>query len=324
MNLKSRPASDDLALPSSSTIPSTPPPATPSLLPWSDEEEQDCLHCRMAGDSYSEVCAQLIRLQHPLRSIEEIHAKLEELEKGSNHALHAHLKGFGWKGDVVGVKAHLEKRRKKEQSSSSSSRLESESKPRLRPTKRARISSPQPSSSRTTRTRKRGRGREPSSSPPPRKIKRERFESESDVEDIPRRKDPIQGHHASRAMSHLLAPASQISSTTTASTTILPPKTWRSLSKQRELRPVIREQQQQQQQQQQPLSNSSSIPDNIIAASPYDKSYTTISTSTSKSTALTSAAEKEAEDPFNLLLEEYVNDEDAWWQPHPSLFFVSL
>jgi hypothetical protein len=274
----------------------------------------------MAGDSYSEVCAQLIRLQHPLRSVEEIHAKLEELEKGSNHALHAHLKGFGWKGDVVGVKAHLEKRRKKEQSSSSSSRLESESKSRLRPTKRARISSPQPSSSRTTRTRKRERERETSSSPPPRKIKRERFESESGVEDIPRRKDPIQGHHASRAMSYLLAPASQIPSTTTASTTILPPKTWRSLSKQRELRPVIREQQQQQQ----PLSDSSSIPDNIIAAPAYDKSYTTTSTSTSKSTALTTAAEKEAEDPFNLLLEEYVNDEDAWWQPHPSLFFVGL
>jgi hypothetical protein len=319
MDLKSRPASDDLVLPSSSTIPSTPPPATPSLLPWSDEEEQDCLHCRMAGDSYSEVGAQLIRLQHPLRSVEEIHAKLEELEKGSNHALHAHLKGFGWKGDVVGVKAHLEKRRKKEQSSSSSSRLESESKSRLRPTKRARISSPQPSSSRTTRTRKRERERETSSSPPPRKIKRERFESESDVEDIPRRKDPIQGHHASPAVSHLLAPASQISSTTTASTAIPPPKTWRSLSKQRELRPVIREQQQQQ-----PLSDSRSIPDNIIAAPPYDKSYTTTSTSTSKSTALTTAAEKEAEDPFNLLLEEYVNDEDAWWQPHPSLFFVGL
>ncbi|KAF1819063.1 uncharacterized protein K489DRAFT_73089 [Dissoconium aciculare CBS 342.82] len=319
MDLKSRLASDELVLPSSSTIPSTPPPATPSLLPWSDEEEQDCLHCRMAGDSYSEVCAQLIRLQHPLRSVEEIHAKLEELEKGSNHALHAHLKGFGWKGDVVGVKAHLEKRRKKEQFSSSSSRLESESKSRLRPTKRARISSPQPSSSRITRTLKRERERETSSSPPPRKIKRERFESESDVEDIPRRKDPIEGHHASWAMSHLLAPASQIPSTTTASTTILPPKTWRSLSKQRELRPVIREQQQQQ-----PLSGSRSIPDNIIAAPPYDESYTTTSTSTSKSTALTTAAEKEAEDPFNLLLEEYVNDEDVWWQPHPSLFFVGL
>jgi hypothetical protein len=264
-------------------------------LEWSDEEEQDCLQCRMAGDSYIEISAQLIRLQHPARSVPSITSKLEELEKGDVHTLRAHLKGFRWKQNVADVQTHLEKRRKSEHSSSQEI---TDEKPIPRSRKRARDSTPPPPSiSRPKRARTTAQIQP--------KIKQEVLD-ESDIEEI----SPIAIQDQSpRAVSQLTVPSPSTLPTT--------PRTWRSVGKQRELRPMIREQ----------TPGGRAYHDFTLfeRAGAYPTTeldtYTTATTTGGSSVPQPSLI---AEDSGNLDGDGNVNwadyvSEDAWWQPQ-SLF----
>jgi hypothetical protein len=247
MDAPTCPSEDTLALQASSSL-SSEAVSTPSLRAdpeWRKIETQHCLECRIAGDSYAEISEQLVRLRWPYRSISSIMSKLKELETCDQATLEGHLNGFNWKQTdsttedewneiVAEVRVHLEERRIAETSTSPKKEAKKQV-PRTR--KRVRNSSPPPPASTSLPKRARTSARKIAPPPTP-EIEHETSDEDSNVDDseFEEETSPLTlEDHASRAVSPLTAPLPALAPAT--------PRTWRSIGKQRELRPLIREQQ---------------------------------------------------------------------------------